>query len=370
MKKFILLVIVCLIQFYLSAQDNITIGKYKEFESKILGGKVTYLEHLPEGYENSNKEYPVIFMMNGHIIPAFANAAATIDNLSNDRIPDMILIGISNEGVAGAYWSCPNDSGFVRGGERFHNFLKEELMPEIKKNYRTNNFKILAGQSNTGLYVLYNFLFYPEMFNAYIVASPMLGVCPDFFLKKATTFLKDNTEINKKLYIAYGDLDYVEVLSHINNFKEVLKASPLNLKWKVDLIDNTGHVPSITLNNALLFFFSEFTLTAERKKLSVSDMNSHYDKLSKEYGFTVKPKADALFDLAIDLKNEKKFDEAIDRFKYIISLYPDSKTSFFFLGQTYQEKGDVGLAKENYYKSLKIDPDYKRAKIALEKLNK
>jgi tetratricopeptide (TPR) repeat protein len=99
-------------------------------------------------------------------------------------------------------------------------------------------------------------------------------------------------------------------------------------------------------------------------------MNYHYDKLSKEYGFTVKPKADALFDLAIDLKNEKKFDEAIDKFKYLISLYPDSETYFFFLGQTYQEKGDVGLAKENYNESLKIDPDYKRAKIALEKLNK
>jgi predicted alpha/beta superfamily hydrolase len=68
MKKFILLLIVCLIQNKLSAQDNITIGKYKEFESNILGGKVTYLEHLPDGYENSNKEYPVIFMMNGHII--------------------------------------------------------------------------------------------------------------------------------------------------------------------------------------------------------------------------------------------------------------------------------------------------------------
>lgn len=369
MKKFILLLVVCLIQNNLSAQDNVTIGKYKEFESKILGGKVTYLEHLPDGYENSGKEYPVIFMMNGHIIPAFANAAAIVDNLSNDRIPDMILIGISNEGVAGTYWSCPDDTGFVKGGETFHNFLKEELIPEIKKNYRTNNFNILAGQSNTGLYVLYNFLFYPDLFNAYVVASPMLGFCPGFFLNKTKAFLKDDTGINKKLYIAYGDLDYVEVLNHIRDFKEILAASPVNLKWKVDLVNNTGHVPSITLNNALLFFFSEFTLTAERKKLSVADMNSHYENLSKEYGFTVKPKAAALFDLAIDLKNEKKFVEAIDRFKYLISLYPGSEIYFFLLGQTYQEKGDVGLAKEYYNESLKIDPDYKNAKNALDKLN-
>ncbi len=365
-----LLLIVCLLQISINAQDSITIGKYKKFDSKILGGKVTYLEHLPDGYESSNKDYPVIFMMNGHIISAFANAVAALDNLSSNRIPDMILIGISNEGVAGNYWSCPNDSGFVRGGEKFHNFLKEELIPEVKKNYRTNGFKILAGQSNTGLYVMYNFLFYPDLFNAYIVASPMFDFCPDFFLNKTKSFLKENSEINKKLYVSYGDIDYVEVLGHINNFKELLKVSSENLQWKVDLIENTGHVPLVTMNNALLFFFSEFTMTAERKKLSVSDIISHYNKLSKEYGFTVNPKADALFDLAIDLKNEKKFDEAIERFKYLISLYPGSETYFFFLGQTYQEKGDIGQAKVNYNESLKIDSTYVRAKFALKKLNK
>jgi len=49
-------------------------------------------------------------MMNGQIISSFARAAATFDNLSNERIPDMILIGISNTDKAGAIWSCPNDS--------------------------------------------------------------------------------------------------------------------------------------------------------------------------------------------------------------------------------------------------------------------
>ena len=370
MKKMTLLLIVCLLQISISAQDSITIGKYKKFDSKILGGKVTYLEHLPDGYESSNKNYPVIFMMNGHIISAFANAAATLDNLSGDRIPEMILIGIANEGVAGNYWSCPNDSGFVRGGEKFHNFLKEELIPEIKKNYRTNDFKILAGQSNTGLYVMYNFLFYPDLFNAYIVASPMFGWCPDFFLNKTKSFLRDKYEFNKKLYVSYGDMDYAQVLDHINNFKEILKGSPESLKWKVDLIENTGHVPLITMNNALLFFFSEYTLTVERKKLSISDIISHYNKLSKEYGFTVKPGADALFDLAIDLKYGKKFDEAIERFKYLISLYPGSERYFFFLGKTYQEKGDIDSAKINYNESLKIDSTFVSAKIALKKLNK
>jgi hypothetical protein len=366
MKKIELSLIACLIQISLSAQTDVTIGKNKVFVSKLLGGEVTYSEHLPDGYDNSKIDYPVIYMMNGQIISSFASAAATIDNLSNERIPDMILIGISNTDKAGAYWSCPNDTGYVKGGEMFYKFLKDEFIPEINKNYRTNDYKILAGQSNTGLFVMYNFLFHPELFDAYIVASPMFNWCPDFYLNKTKSFLMN--QINKKLYVSYGDLDYVEVLSHINDFTDILKQAPKSLKWQVELIQNAGHVPFVTLNNALLFFFSECTMNAERKKFKISEIKSHFNNLTKEYGFTVNPKAGVLFDMAMDLKNQKKFDESIEMFKYLISLYSDSETYYFYLGQTYQEKGDLVLARENYRQSLKIDSTYTRAKIALDKL--
>ena len=110
MKKIALLLIVGLIQISLCAQDDVKIGKNKKFVSKLLGGVVTYSEHLPDGYDDTKIDYPVIYMMNGQIISSFASAAATLDNLSNERIPDMILIGISNTDKAGAIWSCPNDS--------------------------------------------------------------------------------------------------------------------------------------------------------------------------------------------------------------------------------------------------------------------
>jgi predicted alpha/beta superfamily hydrolase len=366
MKKINLLLIVCLIKLSLIAQDDVTIGKFKKFESTILGGEVTYLEHLPDGYDKSGKTYPVIYMMNGQIISQFANDAATIDNLSNDRIPDLILIGISNTGAAATYWSCPNDSSFVKGGESFYTFLKNELIPEVNNNYRTNGYQILTGQSNTGLYVMYNFLSYPDLFNAYIVASPMFGWCPEFFLNKTKSFIKDHPVINKKLYISYGDLDYVQVLNYINDFEEVLKQSPESLTWKVDLINNTSHVPSSTLNNALLFFFSGCTMDAERKKLTVQEIKSNFEALSKEYGFTVNPKAGVLIDMTIDLGDEQKTEQAIEMNKYLISLYPDSEFYFYYLGKLYQKQGAVELAKENYNKALRVNPDYEPAKNALK----
>lgn len=368
MKKIALLLIICLIHSGLIAQDNVVIGMYKKFESKILGGEVTYLVHLPEGYENSKKDYPVIYMMNGQSVSAFANAAATIDNLSNERIPDMILIGISNTGVAGRYWSCPDDSGNVRGGDSFSNFVKEELIPEIKRNYRTNDYKILFGQSNSGIFVIYSLLIQADLFNAYIVASPMFGWCPQYYMEKTKAFLSSNSSLNKKLYVSYGDLDYVEVLMHINDFKGVLKQSPASFQWEIDLIENTGHVPFVSLNNGLLNFFSECTLNAERKKLKISEIKSHFEKLSLEYGFQVIPKAGVLFDMAIDMKNEKEYDRAVELFKYLIGLYPGSEIYHYVLGVTYLQKGDVYQAKASFNESLKITPDFNQAKKELEKL--
>jgi predicted alpha/beta superfamily hydrolase len=370
MKKIGLLGIVCLVNTTLIAQDDVTIGKSRKFQSGVLGGEVTYLVHLPDGYDDSKKDYPVIYMMNGQSIAAFANASSTLDNLSNERIPDMILIGISNTGVAANYRSCPDDSGNVKLGDSFRKFLKEDLIPEVRRNYRTNDYKILFGQSNSGLFALYNLMSYPDLFNAYVVASPMFGWCPQYYTEKTRVFLNNNPSLNKKLYVSYGDLDYVEVLRYIDDFKEVLKQSPAGFQYKVDLIDNAGHVPFVTLNNALLYIFSECTLDAERKNLSIPEIKSHFEKLSSDYGFVVVPIAGVLFDMAIDKKNEKEFEKAVDLFKYLISLYPGSEIYHYVLGQTYLQKGDIDLAKESFGESLKLNPDFKQAKTALEKLNK
>jgi hypothetical protein len=370
MKNLGLIFLICFLHLGLNAQDDVTIGKYKKFESKILGGEVTYLLHLPDGYEKSDKTYPLVFMMNGQNIAQFANDGATLDNLAGERIPDMILIGISNTGAAGNYWACPNDSGYAKGGNTFSAFLKEELIPEIKKNYRTNGYQILAGQSNTGLFVLHNFLFQPDLFNAYVIASPMLGWCPDFFLNKTRSFIKDHPGINKKLYISYGDLDYVQVLKHMNDYKEALKQLPAGLEWKVELIENAGHVPYSTLNNALLFFFSGCTMTAERKKLGVPDIKAHFEALSQEYGFTVNPKPGVLLDMAFDLGDEQKTDQAIAIMNYLISLYPDSEMNYYCLGRLLQKSGDLESAKVNYKKALGINPGHEPSKAAINKLNK
>lgn len=155
----------------------------------------------------------------------------------------------------------------------------------------------------------------------------------------------------------------------MNNYIEALKQSPAGLEGRVELIENTGHVPFSTLNNPMLFFFSGCTMTSERENLSVSGIKAHFEGLSKEYGFTVNPKPGVLLDMAFDPGDENKTDQAIGIMNYLISLYPDSETNYYCLGRLFKKSGDIESAKANYNKALGSNPNHEPSQKALKKLN-
>jgi tetratricopeptide (TPR) repeat protein len=161
----------------------------------------------------------------------------------------------------------------------------------------------------------------------------------------------------------------VQVLKPVYDFSEALKQSPAGLHWKVDLIANSGHVPYSTLNNALLFFFSGCTMTAERKKLSVPEIKSYFAALSKEYGFEVNPKPGVLLDMAFDLGDEQKTIQAVEIMEYLIGLEPDSEVNYYCLGRLLQKAGNIESAKVYYNKALSINPGHEPSKGAITKLN-
>jgi CubicO group peptidase (beta-lactamase class C family) len=74
--------------------------------------------------------------------------------------------------------------------------------------------------------------------------------------------------------------------------------------------------------------------------------------------------------LGYRLLNAKKFDEAIEVFKFNVKSYPNSANCYDSLGEAYLKKGDEENAKIYYRKALKIDPDFSTAISALKKLEK
>jgi len=65
---------------------------------------------------------------------------------------------------------------------------------------------------------------------------------------------------------------------------------------------------------------------------------------------------------------DKKWSQAIDLFRVNTFLYPNSENAFDSLAEAYSASGNHKLAKENYNKVLKINPQNEKAGTAISNL--
>lgn len=350
----------------------VAVGKHMSFASEILQEDFTYFEHLPAGYEKSGKKYPVAYVLNSQIVSTFAIAAATIDRLSFERIPEMILIGISNTGRARNYFPVRPNTNTPGEADVFLKFLKEELIPHVDKTYRTDTYRIIMGQSNTGLFVVYALLADPEVFNAYIAASPSLGWGLEFMQKKAESAFASLTMPPRFLYMNYGEFDYARLVNDaLPDFVKTLEAkAPASLSWKAQYLENEGHVPVGTLNDALLTLFSDYRIPEEVKAQGLAAVDQYYAGLTKKFGFELTASEETLFNMAYRFKQSKQSSRAIRIFKVIQERYPNSWRGHFFLGETYQEVGNTAEAVKCFEKTLEVNPELEAAKRKLAELRR
>ncbi|MFA5417802.1 MAG: tetratricopeptide repeat protein [Bacteroidales bacterium] len=77
----------------------------------------------------------------------------------------------------------------------------------------------------------------------------------------------------------------------------------------------------------------------------------------------IQPKEErALFFLAMTYQEQRKFQDAIDKFKLVTEYYPNNKRAFYHLGYIYlAELSDYGSAKIEFQKAIELDPNYVEA---------
>lgn len=227
--------------------------------SAILKEERIYSVSLPNGYEASQKTYPVLYVLDSKGGNNFNRTRTLLNNLfSHETAPQMILVGIWNkirnrDMIPAAVAHRPGSGG----SKKFLGFIKEELMPYINNNYRTQAFSILYGMSNSALFTVYALLEKPLTFTAYIASSPMIGHCPEFINNKAREFLEKDIPTKRLLYIIYGNEDSGRVTEYAPNFKEYLtKYVPNKINIRLDILNGEGHVPDSSLSRGIKFVFS------------------------------------------------------------------------------------------------------------------
>ena len=158
-----------------------TIPKHETFTiaSRELGEVRTINVYTPPGYAAARRAFPVLYMPDGGLAEDFPHIVATVDSLVRlGRIGPVLVVGIENterrRDLTGPT-TVKTDSAIaphVGGSAAFRRFIRDELMPEIRKRYRSTDETAIVGESLAGLFVVETILVEPALFRRYIAFDP------------------------------------------------------------------------------------------------------------------------------------------------------------------------------------------------------
>ncbi|MFZ0391985.1 MAG: alpha/beta hydrolase-fold protein [Calditrichia bacterium] len=333
----------------LRAQENdIVLGKQKIIYSKILNEDRPLLIYLPPNYENSHDKYPVLYLLDGgahfHYGTGITNFLAR-----NAKASNMIVVGIPNTNRNRDFTPTHAEGReFGGGAENFQNFLEKELIPYMEKNYRTVPYRILFGHSLTGMFSVYTMLTRPELFSAYIAASPWFIYDENYLVKKAPELLEKNRDLDKFLYMTVGDEP--EVLPAFHQMVEIFREkAPDQLDWHYAEMPNDDHgsLTLPTLHDGLGRLYRNWALPDEEAE-DLPSVLSHYRNLSSEFGYKLQPSELTINILGYRALQNNRQEEAIRFFKYNVENNPESPNVYDSLGEGYEAQNEFELARQNY----------------------
>jgi predicted alpha/beta superfamily hydrolase len=358
--------------------DVITIGTKLSFHSERLKEDRLLLLYTPQGYENSDDLYPVLYLLDGEA--HFHHTTGIVEFLANnDRIPDMIIVALPNPDryrdlTPPLKRVDPADVNPSSGGaDNFLAFLKEELIPYIDQTYRTRPYRLLVGHSLGGLFSIYTLVKQPGLFNGFIAISPSLWWDEEVLVGEAETALKNNPDMKGDLYMTIGN-EKGKMLGAALKLSGVLEENATkNLRWHFEQMEQETHgsIPHRSTYDGLEkifegYYIHEPTFYYDHGGLDALDKN--YKRVSERLGYTIPTPAYLINEIGYTLLERDRPEEAVGVFERQIKDNSSDADAYSGLGEAYFKLKNAELAKENYIKSLKLNPGNDDAKKRLTEL--
>jgi len=268
---------------YLVAQtgENV-VGKNHWIESNILEEKRDIQIFIPEGYEDSPNDFPVLYLMDGQRF--FLHAVSLQQSFRQYELtPGFIVVGITNQ-----YPSRFNHFG--EGKEKFLSFLKEEVIPYVEENFRVNKSKrILFGWEYGAGFAFHSLLTQPHLFDAYLLASPYP------ILDEVQNL--DRLDSLKKVLVYAVSPDEFEINHAVDKLDSLISAKTIDGLETLELrLENEEHRSTgyATLYHGLRYYFrfypefQEDNLFEFLEKGGLDYAENYTMERAKRYGFPAK----------------------------------------------------------------------------------
>jgi len=166
--RIIIIAFICSISFKSFAQnsgkDNI-VGICFSMQSKIMKDERVIQIFLPDGYENSNIEYPVLYILDGQRY--FLHGVSLQKSFVEFKeTPEYIIVGISKN---------PSDrnKNFSVNSRNYLDFIKNEVIYYVDKEFRTSKTRMLFGWAYGGGFVVETMTREPNLFGFIYCGKPI-----------------------------------------------------------------------------------------------------------------------------------------------------------------------------------------------------
>ncbi len=367
--------ILCLICLVSKGQSLINYNKPVAVKviSKLFDQDREVRIYLPKAYNETPVSYPVLYVLDGQRKELEQFAMATTDYMLNFKtIPPFIVLVIPqikrgfelNPAIPGQNISA------IGGADGFLTYLSD-VDSYLKKAYRIAPFNIIFGHSLGGSLATYALLKRPNLFNAYIIASPNYTFNKGYYYKSIDSLVAANLTLvkSKFIYLTAGDQWQVE-----KNFRSsTLKGDSIFKKALSDkyfFADSKGYghntTPTIAFVDGMSKIFASYWQGGQvlgddiwgKKGDPANLVADYYKRLSEQYGYTIKPNlADYQYYTGkayLDLKDYKSAE------KYVtegLKTYPNDPDLLVVLGDAKAGLKRKEDAREIYNKAMKLSKD-------------
>ena len=334
-----------------------------QFESKVMEETRTILVRTPESYTRGKLAYPVLYITDGD--RQIAHTAAVADFLAREgRMPEVIIVGINNTDRTRDLTPTRVErtpQGFATptsgGADRFLDFIANEVIPHVEKNYRTQPYRVFAGHSFGGLLAMHTFFTRPALFNSVIAISPSLLWDERYVWRRANEWAKSAPTKPVTLVMSVGN-EGAQLDREFDALKGLLaKQKSIDFEAIRYPDEDHGSVVLPTHYAGLRKVFEPFRfafLPDEDPKKLHARAREHFAKTSKRVGFTVPIPEQTLNVIGYRLLQADHVHEAIEAFRANADTYPESANVYDSLAEAQERAGSRELALANYRRAAEL----------------
>jgi len=308
-----------------------------EIVSAALGETRHVEVHLPASYAwATERRYPVLYLLDGQTHGG--HAVASSDFLAaQGHLPELIVVSVHSTVRVRDFTQTDWPQGWIGGGgaRHFARFVETELVPRIERDYRAGPFRILAGHSASGQFVLHRLASQPATFHAYLAMAPSLEWDGRLPIRELESALLRTDRPARFVYFAYGD-DLEQALADDLALARVLAAAaPGSLRAQVRAFPEETHttLPLLGVIDGLRALYAGYALPEDLVAKGLPAVDAHYAELSARLGTPVVAPRAALTEVAYQLLHSERVTEAIAVLERAAREHPSSANAWHNLAE-------------------------------------